>query len=62
MDFKNVAIDSMTILIPMDCFVRFPEGLYDQFMVINSETSEVIEESPRPVVFEQFGVKTRASI
>lgn len=62
MDFKNIAIDSMTILIPMDCFVRYPEGLYDSFMVVNSDTSEVVDEAPRPVVHDSFGIKTRASL
>lgn len=62
MKLLNVAIDSMTILVPMDAFVRYPIGLYDDYLVINSETSEIVEDSHRPVVHEKHGIKTRCSI
>lgn len=60
MEFRNVAIDSMTVACPLSLFDSLPEGLDDILLIINSDTSEIIEEVKKPIISCVNGIKTRA--
>jgi len=62
MKLINIAIDSATILVPYDQFLEFPQGIFDEYIEINSDTAEELTKTNKPIVNEFNGIKTRASL
>lgn len=55
----NPAIDSMTVLTPIDCFDWISPDFMARLITVDDSTGEEVSSAPKPVIFEQDGIKFR---
>jgi len=56
------AIDSLTVLTPLDCFDNLSPSLFDVIHEIDSSTGEILKSKNKPVPYDTDGIKFRMYI
>lgn len=55
----NPAIDSMTVLTPLDKFNSITDDLNDFLLTVSANSGEIVKSSHKPVIYDKEGIKFR---